>query len=325
MCNDDSLHFDKIALTGALKSKAFELGFSACGVAKAGPVDAATANHIRRWLAEGGNAGMDYMSNNLDKRLDPRLLMTDVKSIVSFALNYTPGKTMPEGEFQFAAYALGKDYHDIMKEKLRELAGAFDFQDELHAASEGGRRCRIFVDSAPVLERYWAQRAGIGWIGHNHQLIVPGAGSMFFLGELFVNVELEYDEPVKDRCGSCHRCVDACPTGALEQGKEIDASKCLSYQLIENRDELSEDAKEKMGDTIYGCDRCQKACPWNRLAKPNTIPELQPKEELLSMTKTKWEHLTVEEYRRLFKGSAVKRVKYDGLMRNIRGAEENDK
>ena len=219
---------------------------------------------------------------------------------------------------------------------------------------------RVFVDTGPVLERYWAVQAGLGWIGRNHQLIIPFAGSMFFLGELFLDFELPYDQPMKSRCGKCHKCIDACPTGALGlveervESKEeremaqdnqdsnhkpqtsteghcsnevrgkvnlkpqtFNAALCLSYQTIENRGELSEDAKEKMGDTFYGCDRCQQACPWNKFAKPNTTPELQPKEELLEMTRDKWKHLTVEDYRRLFKGSAVKRAKYDGLMRNI--------
>ena len=259
---------------------------------------------------------MAYLGNNLDKRFDPRLLMPGVKTIVVVAQNYFPARRLPEGEPQIADYALGLDYHDIVKQKLRQLA-----------ATVGSADYRAFVDTAPVLERYWAVRAGLGWIGKNQQLIIPHAGSEFFLGELFVTVELPPDEPLPNRCGTCHRCVDACPTHALSlpatcvEGygdiTRFDARLCLSYQTIENRGELTVGAKAAMGDTFYGCDRCQRACPWNRFAKPSTEPLLQPREELLAMTRQKWENLTEEDYRRLFKGSAVKRAKYEGLMRNI--------
>ena len=272
--------------------------------------------HYLGWLADGRNADMAYLGNNLDKRFDPRLLMPGVKTIVVVAQNYFPARRLPEGEPQIADYALGLDYHDIVKQKLRQLAATVGIADY-----------RAFVDTAPVLERYWAVRAGLGWIGKNQQLIIPHAGSEFFLGELFVTVELPPDEPLPNRCGTCHRCVDACPTHALSlpatcvEGygdiTRFDARLCLSYQTIENRGELTVDAKAAMGDTFYGCDRCQRACPWNRFAKPSTEPLLQPREELLAMTRQKWENLTEEDYRRLFKGSAVKRAKYEGLMRNI--------
>ena len=183
---------------------------------------------------------------------------------------------------------------------------------------------RCFCDSAPVLERYWALQAGIGWIGRNHQLIIPKAGSMFVLGELFLDFELEYNHPMKNKCGDCQRCLDVCPTKVLST-HPFDAARCLSYQLIENRQELSEETREKMGNFIYGCDRCQQACPWNSFAQPTDISEMQPSEEFLDMTKDKWENLTLEDYRRIFKGSAVKRVKYEGLMRNIDAAKKNGK
>ena len=324
LSNDNE--YSRHELSMAIKTEAQSLGFFACGIAKAAPVDEATAAHLHKWLEDGGNADMEYMAGYTDKRLDPRLLMNGLKSIVSVALNYTPAQSMPKEEFQFAAYALGKDYHDIVKSKLRQLAAHFGFQDELHLsddATDDAPRCRIFVDSGPVLERYWAEQAGLGWTGKNHQLIIPRAGSMFFLGELFLDVELEYDTRQKLRCGNCHKCIDACPTGALCENKEIEAEKCLSYQLIENRGELSNEAKEKMGNTIYGCDRCQQACPWNRYATPNTTPELQPSLQLLQMKRQDWEKLTIEQYRQLFKGSAVKRAKYEGLMRNIRGKGED--
>ena len=334
--------------SSVIKSLAHSLGFFACGIAKAEPVDEAVAQKYRKWLENGEEASMAYMANYLEKRLDPRLLVPGVRSIVSLALNYAPAQQLPEGEYQIAAYALGLDYHDLMKAKMRELiekiaAKFHSFQEteenqfanretrtkdsetnikecgkKVPLSPRGERGWGCFCDTAPVLERYWAQKAGIGWIGRNHQLIIPHAGSMFFLGEIFLPFEVDvYDEPMPNRCGSCHRCIDACPTRAIIPGEDFHAERCLSYQLIENRGELSAEAKTAMGDTIYGCDRCQTACPWNRFATPNTEPALQPKPELLSMSKEKWHNLTVEDYRRLFKGSAVKRVKFEGLKRNI--------
>lgn len=298
-------------LTTFIKTKAAELGFSACGVARAGRVSPEEEARLRRWLDEGRYAEMHYMANYLDKRLDPRLLMEGLKSIVSVAMNYAPRRRLATGEPQIAAYALGQDYHDVMRKRLHQLAA--------YVSSLLGRELtyRVFVDSGPVIERYWAAQAGLGWIGRNQLLIIPKAGSEFFLGELFLDFELDYDHPKPNHCGRCHRCIDHCPTHALADDHDFDAARCLSYQTIENRGELSEDAKEKMGDFIYGCDRCQLACPWNRFAKPTTIAEFQPSDELLSMTRQRWERLTVEDYRRLFKGSAVKRAKYAGLMRNI--------
>lgn len=306
-----------ISLKDKIKAEASRLGFFVCGFARAEPVSEAMRLHYLGWLADGRNADMAYLGNNLDKRFDPRLLMPGVKTIVVVAQNYFPARRLPEGEPQIADYALGLDYHDIVKQKLRQLAATVGIADY-----------RAFVDTAPVLERYWAVRAGLGWIGKNQQLIIPHAGSEFFLGELFVTVELPPDEPLPNRCGTCHRCVDACPTHALSlpatcvEGygdiTRFDARLCLSYQTIENRGELTVDAKAAMGDTFYGCDRCQRACPWNRFAKPSTEPLLQPREELLAMTRQKWGNLTEEDYRRLFKGSAVKRAKYEGLMRNIK-------
>lgn len=299
-------------LTALIKTKATELGFSACGVAQATRVGQEEEARLRRWLDEGRYAGMHYMANYLDKRLDPRLLMDGLKSIVSLAMNYAPRRRMATGEPQIAAYALGKDYHDVMKQRIHQLAA---YVSELVGHE---LNYRAFVDSGPVIERYWAVQAGLGWIGKNQLLIIPKAGSEFFLGELFLDMELDYDHPMPNHCGRCRRCVDHCPTHALADDHEFDAFLCLSYQTIENRGELSDDAKEKMGDFIYGCDRCQQACPWNRFARPTTIPELEASEELLSMTRQQWEQLSVEDYQRLFKGSAVKRAKYAGLMRNIR-------
>lgn len=311
-------------LSHNIKAEARRLGFFACGIAKAEPVDAATQRHVRQWINRKGYAGMEYMSRNIEKRLDPTLLVPGTKSIISVALNYAPSASPRQDSYQFAAYALGGDYHDIIKQRLRKLAHSLNWHEIEYKPSSpithhSSPLFRVFVDSAPVLERYWAVRAGLGWIGRNHQLIIPHAGTMFFLGELFVNVELDYDQQVKNFCGNCSRCIDACPTHALSTDP-FDASLCLSYQLIENRNELSETAKRTMGDTIYGCDRCQQACPWNRFATPNDDPELQPSDEFLNMTKEDWQNLDIERYRQLFKGSAVKRAKYEGLMRNIKAA-----
>ncbi|MGP1473043.1 MAG: tRNA epoxyqueuosine(34) reductase QueG [Prevotella intermedia] len=327
-----------------IKVEAERLGFFACGIARAEPVDAETAAAVRGWISKGSQATMDYMANYTEKRLNPCLLVPGTKSIVSLAMNYAPAQTMPETEYQLAAYAYGQDYHDVMKAKLRQLAAliANKFEGESDSGvgendgnstaittpktdetnPEPAGEIRVFVDTAPVLERYWAQRAGLGWIGKNHQLIIPRAGSMFFLGEIFLPYEFDsYDSPMPSRCGNCRRCIEACPTCAITDEWGFDSEKCLSYQLIENRGELSEQAKQNMGTTIYGCDRCQTACPWNKFATPNTTPEFQPKSELLAMTKADWHNLTIDEYRALFKGSAVKRVKFDGLKRNISAKE----
>lgn len=296
-------------VSNIIKAEAERLGFYRCGISKAERVSQETERKYMEWLRKGGNASMDYLNRNLEKRFDPRLLVPGVKAIVSVALNYKPQRDIPDGELKLASYSLGADYHIVVKDKLRQLAESLRLTEY-----------RVFCDSAPVMERYWAEKSGIGWIGRNEQLVIPHAGSMFFLGELFVMEEVdEYDSPCKNHCGRCQKCIDACPTGCLGQDS-FDAEKCLSYQTIENRGELSELAKEKMGDTFYGCDRCIKACPWMRFAVPTDVEEFCPKDDLLRMTRKDWQELTLEQYQRLFKGSAVKRAKYEGLKRNIEAA-----
>ena len=304
-----------------IKAEALRLGFDACGIAKAEPIRQEVAEEFREWLRQGHHASMQYMENHLEKRLNPQLLMEGVRSIVCVALNYKPSAQQNQEGYQLAAYALGRDYHDIVKEKLHQMAAYIikQWEDEEQPVSY-----RAFTDSAPVMERYWAMQAGIGWIGKHHQLIIPKSGSMFFLGELFLNIPLAYDQPATSHCGNCTRCIEACPTGALSAEGPFRAERCLSYLTIENREEIPPEMKDKMGSTIYGCDRCQQACPWNTMGAPTREPALQPKEELMTMTREQWQHLSEEDYRRLFKGSAVKRAKYSGLMRNIQAVASKE-
>lgn len=304
-CNTGILSSEKI------KAEAFRLGFSACGIAPATPVGAPAAPAFRQWLAEDCHAGMSYMQNHLEKRLDPQQLMEGTQAIVSVALNYYPEEFLPQSEYQLAWYAYGQDYHNVMKAKLHALLQAIQAWDE-------GISGRVFCDTAPVLERYWAWRAGLGWIGKNTQLILPRAGSCFFLGEVFLTRAADaYDVPLENRCGSCHRCLDACPTHALKSPFKLDANRCLSYLTIEHRGEFPPGTGKKMQNRIYGCDECQRACPWNRFATASTTPEFQPSPHLLNMRKEDWHQLTEKQYSELFKGSAVKRAKYAGLRRNI--------
>jgi epoxyqueuosine reductase len=293
-------------LTEKIKAKAYRLGFSNIGISEAGAVDRETSDYFNNWIATEKYADMNYLANYKDKRLDPRLLIDGVKSILSVALNYYPQQKLNNNQYQFAYYSYGKDYHEIMKVKLHQLA-----------AEIGSENYRVFCDTAPILERYWAVKAGIGWIGRNRQLIIPHAGSYFLLGEILVDVEFEYDSEYKNRCGNCHQCIEACPTGALCGKEDFDSSKCLSYQTIENKGIIQEKYREKMGNTIYGCDRCQIACPWNKFATPTTIPELQPSHEFMTLTKQQIEQMSEDEFKHVFKGSAVKRAKYTGLKRNV--------
>lgn len=293
-------------LSNRLKAEASRLGFCACGVARAEAVSQEAAARFDRWIAAGGHADMGYMERYREQRLNPALLVEGARSIVSVAMSYAPAVRLPADGYQMAAYALGRDYHDVFRERLTALAEVM-----------GWEGAKVAVDAVPILERYWAQQAGIGFIGLNHQLIVPGHGSMCFLGEIITTAEADcYDEPLHRSCGQCGRCTKACPTGALgEEG--FNARRCLSYQTIENRGPLSPEAAAALGDCFYGCDRCQQACPHNAQIPASTEPAFQPSAALLAMKKTDWHALTIEQYRALFKGSAVKRAKYEGLMRNL--------
>lgn len=298
-----------------IKAEALRLGFSACGLAPAEAVDETNISSFRQWIADGCEGEMAYMKNYEEKRLDPRLLVEEARTVISVALNYYPETKIPEDEYQIAWYAYGKDYHDVMKEKLKALLTFIQENSSIPTSTISGR---TFCDTAPILERYWAWRAGLGWIGKNTQLILSHSGSCFFLGELIIDAPADqYDSPQKNRCGSCTRCLNACPTKALEAPFKLNSARCLSYLTIEYRGEFSADMRQKMGKKIYGCDECQRACPWNRFAMPTQVVEFLPSPSLLNMRKEDWHKLTEEQYKTLFKGSAVKRAKYDGLTRNI--------
>lgn len=302
-------------LSRQIKAEALRLGFSACGVSPADAVDDIHRAAFLDWLGDGCQAGMDYMARNVEKRLDPRLLVEGAQSVISVALNYYPSRLIPKDEYQLAWYAYGEDYHTVMKEKLARLA---DYVATLMPGCTG----RAFCDTAPLLERYWAWRGGLGWIGRNTQLIIPRAGSAFFLGELVIDRPLACDSPMQNHCGTCTRCLTACPTGALRTPHRLDARLCLSYLTIEHRGDIPPQAAKQLGNSIYGCDRCQQACPWNRFATPATEARLAPRADLLAMRRADWVALSPERYRTLFKGSAVKRAKYEGLMRNIAAAHQ---
>lgn len=306
-----------------IKAEAARLGFSACGIAKAGPVEQSHAVFYADWVACGCHADMSYMERNVEKRIDPTLLVEGCRTIVSVALNYYPATFIPKDQPQISWYAYGKDYHDVMRMKLHEL---YESIAAIHPDIKISGRC--FCDTAPILERYWAWQCGLGWLGRNKQLIIPHAGSAFFLGEILLAVETDdYDEPIKSNCGTCTKCIDSCPMQALSLEKGLDARRCLSYLTIENRGEIPVEAASKMHPYVYGCDRCQQVCPYLKFAVPTHEKDFSPTSELLSMDWNSWKELTQESYQRVFKGSAVKRAKYPGLQRNVHAlsiAEKQD-
>ncbi len=295
-----------------LLTKAQELGFIACGVAKARYLEE-EAPRLEAWLKQGFHGKMGYMTNHFDMRLNPTKLVPGAKSVVVLAYNYFPEKDLTgQTGYKIAKYAYGQDYHHVIKGKLRELMHSL--QTEI-GAIEG----RAFVDSAPVMERQWAQLAGLGWLGKNSLLLNKQKGSFFFLAELILDLEMEPDRPLaKDFCGTCTRCIDACPTEAIVDSGVVDASKCISYLTIELKEALPNGFQDNMKDWVFGCDVCQDVCPWNRFSRPHTEPLFQPHPDLQDMTKQDWQEITREVFNKLFRKSAVKRAKYEGLQRNIR-------
>ncbi|MBU7569544.1 MAG: tRNA epoxyqueuosine(34) reductase QueG [Flavobacterium sp.] len=299
----------KSKYTQFIKSEAQRLGFISCGISKAGFLEE-EAPRLEAWLKNNAHGQMGYMENHFDKRLNPTLLVDDSKSVISLLLNYYPEQTQVEDSYKISKYAYGQDYHFVIKEKLKEFL--FSIQENIGEVSG-----RAFVDSAPVLDKAWAAKSGLGWIGKNSNLLSKQVGSFFFIAELIVDLELEYDIAVTDHCGSCTKCIDACPTGAIIAPYVVDGSKCISYFTIELKDNIPQEMKGKFDDWAFGCDVCQDVCPWNRFSKPHNEPLFTPNPELLSMTKKDWEEITEETFRAVFKNSAVKRAKYDGLKRNI--------
>jgi len=297
--------------TSLIKQKALDLGFSFCGISKADFLND-EAKNLENWLSNSYNGKMDYMNNHFDKRLDPRLLVDDAKSVVSLLLNYYPVEIQKtDSDFKISKYAYGEDYHYVIKDKLKEL---FEFiQSEI--GEVGGR---VFVDCAPVMDKAWAKKSGLGWVGKNSNLIHPKHGSYFFIAELILDLELSPDGPIKDYCGTCTRCIDACPTDAIVAPYVVDGSKCISYLTIELKDAiLPNEFKGKMDNWMFGCDVCQDVCPWNRFSKPTSLDAFSPHENLLKMSKVDWMDLTEDVFRELFRNSAVKRTKFTGLKRNI--------
>ena len=289
-----------------IKRTALELGFSACGLAKVEPATSEIA-YYDQWIAKGYQAGMHYMENHRAIRLHTEGLLEGARTIISVALNYYPAQLLPPEAPQIAYYAYGKDYHIVVKERLRQLWKALGEPAEM----------RYFTDSAPLFERYWAWKAGLGWMGKNGNLILPHQGSFFFLGEILTTEEADhYDQPQRDRCGTCRRCLDACPTGALEEVRCLNANKCLSYLTIEHRGELPAEQATRLGNRLYGCDTCQLVCPCNRFVEPTSVAEFQPTEAFLSLDDTQLDGFSQADYQRLFAHSAVKRAKYEGLLRN---------
>lgn len=280
-----------------------------CGISQAGFLEL-EAPRLEDWLNKNHQGQMGYMENHFDKRLNPTLLVDDSKSVVSLLLNYYPSKVQTGDSFKISKYAYGQDYHFVIKEKLKEF---------LHSIQEniGEVSGRAFVDSAPVLDKAWAAKSGLGWIGKNSNLLTQKVGSFYFIAELILDLDLEYDHAVTDHCGSCTACIDACPTQAIIEPYKVNGSKCISYYTIELKENLPVELKGSFEDWAFGCDICQDVCPWNRFSKPHKEPLFNPNPDLLSITKKDWEEITEETFKVVFKNSAIKRTKFSGLKRNI--------
>ncbi|WP_370588477.1 tRNA epoxyqueuosine(34) reductase QueG [Robiginitalea sp. SC105] len=301
---------DRTKHADLIKAEAKRLGFLSCGISKAGFLEE-EAPRLEKWLRQGMQGEMAWMENHFDKRLDPTLLVPGAKSVVSLLLNYYPSQQQPEGTYQVSKYAYGQDYHRVIKDKLRELL--YVIRQEI-----GEVEGRAFVDSAPVLDKAWAARSGLGWMGKHSNLLTRETGSFYFIAELILDLDLPADGPVTDHCGTCTACIDACPTQAIVEPYVVDGSKCISYYTIELKSEIPVAARGQWDDWIFGCDICQDVCPWNRFSKPHREPRFEPHPDLMQMGRRDWEELTEEVFRKVFPKSAVKRTKFSGLKRNIR-------
>ncbi|MDF0707499.1 tRNA epoxyqueuosine(34) reductase QueG [Flagellimonas okinawensis] len=295
--------------THLIKTEAKRLGFLSCGISKAEFLEE-EAPRLENWLERNMNGEMGYMENHFDKRLDPTKLVEGSKSVISVLLNYFPEEEQNPDSFKISKYAYGTDYHFVIKDKLKSLLHFI--QDKI-----GDVHGRAFVDSAPVLDKAWAAKSGLGWIGKNSNLLTQQVGSFYFVAELIVDLELEYDTPVTDHCGTCTACIDACPTEAIVQPYVVDGSRCISYLTIELKDQIPSEFQGKLDGWMFGCDVCQDVCPWNRFSKPHREPLFDPHPDLLAFTKKDWQEITEDVFKKVFKKSAVKRTKLSGLKRNI--------
>ncbi|MBU2940075.1 tRNA epoxyqueuosine(34) reductase QueG [Lacinutrix sp. C3R15] len=295
--------------TSSIKSEAKRLGFLSCGISKAAFLEE-EAPRLENWLNQNMHGNMQYMENHFDKRLDPTKLVEDSKSVISLLLNYYPSQLQNQDTYKLSKYAYGTDYHFVIKNKLKQLLQFI--QEEI-----GEVHGRAFVDSAPVLDKAWAAKSGLGWIGKHSNLLTQQTGSFYFIAELIIDLDLEYDAITTDHCGTCTACIDACPTQAITEPYVVDGSKCISYFTIELKEQLPVSMKGTFDDWMFGCDVCQDVCPWNRFAKPHNEPLFNPHPELLEMTKKDWQEITQDTFTKVFKNSAVKRTKFSGLTRNI--------
>ena len=295
--------------TKIIKAEAKRLGFLSCGISKAGFLEE-EAPRLESWLNQNRHGEMQYMENHFDKRLNPTLLVDDAKSVISLLLNYYPSEFQNADSYKISKYAYGQDYHFVIKEKLKELLDTI--QSQIGEVSG-----RAFVDSAPVLDKAWAAKSGLGWIGKNSNLLTQQVGSFYFIAELVVDLDLEYDYATTDHCGTCTACIDACPTEAIVSPYVVDGSKCISYFTIELKENIPTEMHGKMDDWMFGCDICQDVCPWNKFSKAHSEPLFNPNPELLSFTKIDWEEITTDVFQKVFKNSAIKRTKLEGLKRNI--------
>ena len=303
------LNNNKEKYSNFIKTESKKLGFLSCGISKAGFLEE-EAPRLETWLNKNQHGEMKYMENHFDKRLNPTLLVDDAKSVISLLLNYYPSEAQNSESYKISKYAYGQDYHFIIKEKLKEFLHTI--QTEIGEVSG-----RAFVDSAPVLDKAWAAKSGLGWIGKNSNLLTQQIGSFYFIAELVVDLDLEYDHATTDHCGTCTACLDACPTEAIVAPYVVDGSKCISYFTIELKENIPIEMKGKMDDWMFGCDVCQDVCPWNRFSKSHNEPLFNSNPELLSFTKKDWEEITEDTFKKVFKNSAVKRTKLEGLTRNI--------
>ena len=300
---------NKQKYTSFIKAEAKRLGFLSCGISKAGFLEE-DAPRLEKWLNQNHHGKMDYMTDYFDKRLDPTLLVPDSKSVITVLLNYYPPDFQNADSYKISKYAYGKDYHSVLKKKLKKLLRAI--RTEIGDVSG-----RAFMDFAPVMEKSWAAKSGLGWIGKNANLITQKTGSFYFIAELILDLELEYDYATTDHCGSCTACIDACPTEAIVAPYVVDGSKCISYYTIELKENIPQEMKGKLDDWMFGCDVCQDVCPWNRFSKAHSEPLFTPYPELLSYSKKDWEEITEETFAKVFTNSPLKRTKLEGLKRNI--------